>query len=144
MNSPRRWVVATFVPVSGYRSPGWRRPSCSPRARGVDVLVEPEEVVRVIGRFDTGQAVVIDAVGVPNPVAALLTEVVDVHAVEVRAHGIEELAGPSHVGWRVGGVVPLGQDQKVVEAAAMREGGRSRCDAAGGARDLLQADPGVR
>src|SRR6516225_2936674 len=114
------------------------------RARGLDVLVEPEEVVRVVGRFDTGQAVVIDAVGVPDPVAALLTEVVDVHAVEVRAHGVEEFAGPSHVGWRVGGVVPLRQDQEVVVAAAMREGGRSRGDAAGRARDLLQADPGVR
>src|SRR5215831_4075087 len=86
---------------------GWGRPSRSPCARGLDVLVEPEEVVRVVGRFDTRQAVEIDAVGVPNPVAALLTEVVDVHAVEVRAHGVEEFAGPSHVGWRVGGVVPL-------------------------------------
>src|SRR5215469_1073581 len=118
--------------------------SCSPCARGLDVLVEPEEVVRVVGCFDTGQAVVIDAVGVPNPVAALLTEVVHVHAVEVRVHGVEEFAGPSDVGWRVGGVVPLGQDQEVVVAAAMREGGRSRGDAAGRARDLLQADPGVR
>src|SRR5262249_33602953 len=68
--------IVTFVPVSGHRSPViWPvnlgglpnrrlRPlpaSCSPRAHGLDVLVEPEEVVRVVGRFDVGQAVVIDA-----------------------------------------------------------------------------------
>src|SRR5580704_1190050 len=47
---------------------------------GPDVLVEPEDVVRVVVGFDFGQAVVIAAVGVPDPVAAVVAQVVDIHA----------------------------------------------------------------
>src|SRR5580700_1703957 len=112
--------------------------------RGPDVLVKPEDVVRVVGGLDAGQAVVIAAVGVPDPVAALVAQVVDIHAPEMGAHGVEEFTSPADIGRRIGGIVPLRQDQEVVLAGAMGKSGRGRGDAASGARDLLQADAGVR
>src|SRR5215813_6189194 len=101
-------------------------PSRSCSARVPDVLVEPKGVVRIVDSLDLGQTVVIDAVGVPDPVAAFLAEVVDVHAAEMRAHGFEEPACPANIVRRVGGVVPLGQNEEVVVAGAVREGGRRR------------------
>src|SRR5690242_14520033 len=92
--------------------------------RGPDVLVEPEDVVRVVDGLDNSQPVVVAAVGVPYPIAAFFTEVVDVYPARVRGYGVEELAGPPDVVRRVGGVVPLGQDEAVVQAAAVGEGGR--------------------
>jgi hypothetical protein len=55
-------------------------PSCSCNTGGLDVLVEPEDVVRIVGSLDVGQALIIDTVGVPDAVAALLTKVVDIYA----------------------------------------------------------------
>ena len=52
--------------------------------------------------LDSGQAVIVAAVSVADPVAAFVAKVVDVYAAEMRAHGTEEFtASPADVGWRV-------------------------------------------
>ena len=43
---------------------------CLPGLGGVDVLVEVEEVVRVVASFEFDEPLVVDAVGVPDPLAS--------------------------------------------------------------------------
>src|SRR5262245_17066970 len=93
---------------------------------GLDVLVEAEEVGRVVGALELDQPVVLlGAVGLSNAVGALVAEEVDVDAVaRVGLQGVEEVARPGDVPvalWVVLG--PDGVDDDVVRSVALAERG---------------------
>src|SRR5262245_3595695 len=94
---------------------------------GIDVLVEPEEVGRVVGALELDQTLVVSrAVGLAHPVAALFAEEVHVHAAPgVLLHRVEEVLRPGDV--EIGARVFLGPDRvyvDVVGGIALAEGHR--------------------
>src|SRR5262245_7402547 len=66
---------------------------------GLDVLVEPEEVGRVVDSLESRKPLVVAlAVGCAHTALALVPEEVDVHApVGVRLHRVEEVPRPGDV-----------------------------------------------
>src|SRR4030095_12719550 len=106
---------------------------CSrPYVRGwIDVLVRTEQVVRVVGSLDGGQARVVLPVGRLDSPLAFITQVVHVHRLlQVRLHRLEQGLGPLDVAIGVGRVRPLRADEEVVLLGALWEGGSRRGDTA--------------
>ena len=86
-----------------------------------DVLVAPEEVVRVVLRLDGHEPVEVRAVGGANSVGLVVTEVVHVHRVRhPRPQCGVQLARPANVAFVVGGIVPLRQNETVPLVVTMR------------------------
>src|SRR5262245_39290150 len=102
--------------------------------RGPYVGVQPEEVVRVVLRFEPGQTVVVARVCLPDPVVAVVfAEFVGVDAAgDVRLHALPGLAHPRDVGFVGGGILPE-RIHTGVNAAAMRVRRRIDRNAARGA-----------
>ena len=102
-------------------------------ARGPDVLVEPEAVVRVVGGLDARQPGVVGAVAGAHGGVALLEQAGEVEvglAVRERDRGVPERARVGDVGRVVGGVVPGRVDAQHPLRAAVAERGLLGADAA--------------
>jgi hypothetical protein len=93
---------------------------------GLDVLVESEEVGRVVGALELDQPLVVSrAIGLANPVAALFAEEVHVHAPPgVRLQRVVEVPRPGDVAFCVRILLgPNRVDCDVVGGIALGEGG---------------------
>src|SRR5688572_215449 len=100
-------------PPVGTRDRAWSDRSVA--HRGLDVVVEAEEVGRVVGGLERGQARVVRPVRGPNAVVPLVAEVVGVDAaLQERLHRREELARPGDVARRVRRLRPLRENVEVV------------------------------
>ena len=109
------WHLAVVV---GVRLAGGRRD---------DVVVEAEHVARVILGFDGCQARVVRPVRGSDPIGAFLAKVVGVHrSFKEWLHRFEETLRPGDVVRRIGGIIPLGENEEVVEVTTVWERGRCR------------------
>jgi hypothetical protein len=144
--SPRRrgamgpWGIQGLHGRHDYRGPmvggiGVRSPG------RLDVLVEPEEVGRIVPVLERHETIVDRAVRRPDAVGALLAwfQVVDVDAAGgVRLDRLPDIACPLDVLVGLGGVRPARDDQEVVVPVPVGERRLLGADAAVGAAELLQ------
>src|ERR671915_191640 len=102
------------------------------RLRRPDVLVEPEDVLRVVGGLDPCEAVVVGAVAAADGGVALLEQAGEVEvrlAVREGDSGVPELTRVGDVALVVGGVLPARVDAQHPLRAAVAEGGLLGADA---------------
>src|SRR5690242_1068474 len=90
----------------------WRGPlRTGATKRRSDVLVQPEEVVRIVLSFNGGEAVVVGAVGRAHALFALIAQVIDVDtAGGERLQRRVAVAHPADLARVGGGIGPLGAD----------------------------------
>src|SRR5277367_5307105 len=102
----------------------------------LDVLVEAEEVRRIVFILQGDEPPEVVAIGSPDPRAFLGVQVVDVHFTgRERLHRRPELPGPLDVTGGLRSITPLRNDVVIPLVAAEPKGGLVRCDPGGGAVD---------
>ena len=103
--------------------------------RWVDVVVEPEDVPRVVALFDGNEPGVVRTPDLVHLPAILGGQVVDVApAGHAGAERVERLPGPGDVRLGVPRVRPLRDDEQAVAGGPVRERGGGRLDAGDGAQ----------
>src|SRR5829696_2162708 len=103
------------------------------------VLVETEEVRRIVLVLQGYQPLVVCAVCLLDPVFSLFSQVVDVDpCLEERLHRLEERTRPLDILFRVGRIGPLREDEEVVVLVPMPEGRRGWVHTAGRSMHLLE------
>ena len=111
--------------------------------RGLDVLVELEDVIRVVDRLDSRQALDRAPVRARGRVVLVVAHEVDVVAfAQVRLDGGVGRAGPGDLALVVGGVAPGGRDVDQPARLAERERGRVRSPPGRSRRPAPAAPPG--
>src|SRR5262249_4594192 len=109
-----------------------------------DVLVDVEDVLRVVALLDPGEPVVVAAVGGPDPVLALGHHEVDVGAAgRGRVQRLPVLPGPLRHRGHVGRVRVDADDDAGPAAVAIGERGGVLRHPAGGTVDRVQVHGGV-
>ena len=97
-----------------------------------------EQVVGVVASLELDETVVVDAVGLTDPVVVVGRQVVRVGALgHVRRELLEGRARPRDASIGVRGVGPLRDEQQVVPRLAVRVGRRGRLDARDRAVEVL-------
>src|SRR5664279_5380348 len=101
----------------------------SPSDRWLDVLVEAEQVRRIIGVLEGNEPVIVGAVGLPYPLLALHAEHVDVDPTACKwLRRLRGFAGPLDMLIGLHRVGPLGGDYEVILCLTMGEGSRGLVD----------------
>src|SRR5215213_236963 len=113
-------------------------------SRGLDILIGPKEVRRVIARLDSREPWIVRSVGLAHPVLSFHAKPVDVHgAFGEGTHRLEELPRPRDMALGIRWIGPLREDEEVVVDVAMRERRRGRVNPGRGAMHVLQPDGGA-
>src|SRR5215207_4414079 len=136
MSSINLTCGAAEVVVKASTVPG--RPSALRR----DVVVEVEDVVRVVPALYLAEPVVVRAVRCADGVLSLIVaEVVEpATGAEMRSHRRERLAAPRDVRLAVGRVRPNGGDEEIPAFVAVRDRGLAHADACDCAVEVLEQD----
>src|SRR5215212_3693289 len=110
-----------------------------------DVLVEAEEVGRVVLVLQRNQPIVVGVIGGPHPLLALHTEIIDIdRRWRERLQRVPKFSRPGDVALGLCWVGPHRGDQEVVVQLSVREGARLRSDATHGPTEMLQYRYGLR
>src|SRR6266446_5232312 len=140
--SPGAWVSRRRGGGQDSRAPGKKTATLR---RGPDILVEPEDIRRVVLVLDLRQAGIIVPKGITDPLWLICPEVIDIHPTGgMRVEGLPALAHPRDMLVRLSGRGPLTNDIKIPQCLTQSKG-RGLCrDAGGGTVHQIEQDHRMR
>src|SRR6267142_4290616 len=108
-----------------------------------NILVHPEEILRIVLRFDRLEAHVVRPIGALHPLRGLIgAQIVHVHTLPNRRfHLLPEVIYPLHTCSILRSVVPAPQQQKVIFRLPVRKGSCIGCNPGGFTSRELHTEP---